>query len=69
MSLQFGANQIIAPDEIDAEAEIARGRDGALNGLRRRMIAAHRVNSDAHEVSVKRSRTCQGLSGLCDLCG
>ena len=48
MSRQLGANQIRAADQIDAEPEIARGRDGAINGMGRRMIAAHRINSDAH---------------------
>ncbi len=50
---ELGANQVRAADEVDTEPEIARGRDGAINGMRRRMIAAHRVNRYAHADRVK----------------
>ena len=51
MPRQFGANQVLAADQIDAEPEIARGRDGAINGMGRRMIAAHRINGYAHALN------------------
>ncbi len=48
MPRQLGANQILAADQIDTKPEIARGGHGAINGMGRRMIAAHRINGDAH---------------------
>ena len=52
MARELGANQIRAADQIDAETEIARGREGAIDGTGRRMIAAHRINRNAHSRSV-----------------
>ena len=48
MPREFGADQILAADQIDPESEIARGRHGAINGMGRRVIATHRINGDAH---------------------
>ena len=48
MTFELGANRGLAADQIDADAVIARRGDGAINGMRRRMIATHRVDGYAH---------------------
>ncbi len=53
MSRELGANQIGAADQVDAETEVTRGRDGAIDGMGRRMIATHRINSNAHMTRIR----------------
>ena len=48
MSRELGANQISAADQVDTEAEIPSGRDGAIDRMSRRMIATHRINRNPH---------------------
>ena len=50
MAHELGTNQLGAADEVDAEPEIARRREGAIDGSAGRMIAAHGVNRNAHGV-------------------
>ena len=60
---ELGANLVGAADQVDAETEIARGGHGAIDGMRRRVIAAHRVNRDSHvacEVDAHRPPTSGG---------
>ncbi len=45
---QLGAHEIRTSDEIDADPEMPRGRQRAVDDARRRVIAAHRVDCDAH---------------------
>jgi hypothetical protein len=63
MALQFGVDLIRAPDEVDAETQIARGGECAFHWPCRRVIAAHRVNRD--------SQRCEGLASsvISVICG
>ena len=48
MSRKLGANQINGADQVYTETQIPSGRDGAINRMGRRMIAAHRINGYAY---------------------
>ncbi len=50
MAFQLGADQIGAADQVHAKTQMASGRERAVHGTRRRVIAAHRVNRDAHNL-------------------
>lgn len=51
MTFELGANRGLAPDQVDREPVNASRRDGAINGMGRRMIAAHRINGDSQAQS------------------
>jgi hypothetical protein len=48
VALQLSVNDIRAPDQIDAESQIARRGEGTLDRPRRRVIAAHGVYGNTH---------------------
>ena len=50
MAFELGADQIGTAGQIHAVAQMASGRLRAVYGTRRRVIAAHRVNRDAHNL-------------------
>ena len=50
--MELGVDLAGAADQIDAQAEIARSRQGAIDWAPWSMIAAHRVNRDAHGIQL-----------------
>jgi hypothetical protein len=49
MSRELRANQILTANQIDRQTEL-RGRHGAIDGMSRRMVAAHCVNGNSHSL-------------------
>ena len=60
--MQLGAHPVFTPDQIDAEAEITSSGDGAVNGMRRRVIAAHGVNGHSNHSNDVDRRPKAGLT-------
>ena len=48
MAFELGPNRRFAADQIYPDAVITRRGNGAIDWMRRRVIAAHRVNRYAH---------------------
>ena len=48
MPRQLRADCLLAANEIDPDPKVPRGRDGAINGMGRRVIATHRIDSYTH---------------------